>query len=306
MHLEPSDQRATKQRALAELLDAPVEVRAAGPDEHYRTTVRLGVQGDGRLAYRRRSSRQLIGVDSCLIAHPAVEELIAAGRFPGAEDVMIRIGARTGERLVVVGPTAAGAEPGVEGRLIGRDELGAGRRAWIHEEAAGRRWRISAESFFQASPEAAETLVEVVGAALRPLEPGARLLDLYAGVGLFGGSLATGPLMAVEAGPSACADARVNLAGLDARVVRSRVERFRPRRADVVVADPSRRGLGRAVVGLIGRTRADRLALVSCDVAALRRDATALRAGRWRLVSATLVDAFAQTSQVEVVTGWSR
>jgi 23S rRNA (uracil1939-C5)-methyltransferase len=306
MHLAPIDQRAAKQQAVAELLGAAVEVRPAGPDEHYRTTVRLAVEADGRLAYHRRSSNQLVTVDSCLVAHPAVEEVIAAGRFPGAEEVTVRVGARTGERLVVVTPTADGAQPGVEGRLIGQDELTAGRRAWIHEEAAGRRWRISAASFFQASPEAAETLVDVVGAALGPLERGARLLDLYAGVGLLGASLTQGPLMAVEASPSACADARVNLGGLDARVVRSRVERFRPRRADAVVADPSRRGLGRAVVALIGRTRADRLALVSCDEAALRRDATSLRGAGWRLAAATLVDAFPQTSQVEVVTAWER
>jgi 23S rRNA (uracil1939-C5)-methyltransferase len=306
MHLGPPDQRAAKQQALAGLLGTPVGVRRAGPDEHYRTTARLAVGGDGRLAYRRRSSHELIGIDSCLVAHPAVEEVIEAGRFPGAEEVMIRVGARTGERLVLVTPSAEGTDPGVEARLIGRDELAAGRRAWIHEVVAGRRWRISAQAFFQASPEAAEMLVAEVGAGLGSLEPGTRLLDLYAGVGLFGGSLANGPLTAVEAGSSAAADARVNLAGLDARVVRSRVERFRPRRADVVVADPARRGLGRGVVTLIGRTRADRLALVSCDSAALRRDAAALDGAGWRLASATLVDAFPQTSQVEVVTTWRR
>jgi tRNA/tmRNA/rRNA uracil-C5-methylase (TrmA/RlmC/RlmD family) len=306
MDLAPADQRSGKQHALSELLDMPVEVRPAGPDEHYRTTVRLAVDGDGRLAYRRRASHQLIGVDSCLVAHPAVEEVIVAGRFPGAEQVTVRVGARTGERLVVVAPSAEGADPGVDGRLIGADELAAGRRAWIHELAAARRWRISAASFFQASPEAAETLAAAVGDALGPLEPETRLLDLYAGVGLLGGVLAAGPLTAVESSPSAAADARINLAGLDARVVRSRVERFHPRRADAVVADPARRGLGRAVVTVIGRTRADRLALVSCDRAALRRDAATLRAVGWRLGSATLVDAFPQTSQVEVVTGWSR
>jgi 23S rRNA (uracil1939-C5)-methyltransferase len=306
MDLAPVDQRSAKQRAVSEILNEAVEVRPAGPDEHYRTTARLAVDSHGRLAYRRHASHDLIGVDSCLVAHPAVEEVIAAGRFPGADEVTIRVGARTGERLVVVTPSAEGAEPGVEGRLIGRDELTAGRRAWIHEEAVGRRWRISAASFFQASPEAAETLVSVVGDALGGLEPGTRLLDLYAGVGLLGGSLAVGPLVAVEGSPSAAADARVNLAGSDARVLRSRVERFRPRRADAIVADPARRGLGRAVVAVIGRTRADRLALVSCDLGALRRDSASLAGAGWRLTSATLVDAFPQTSQVEVVTGWRR
>ena len=66
--------------------------------------------------------------------------------------------------------------------VVGSDELGRGQRAWIHEELAGRRWRVSAPSFFQASPEGAEALVATVAdhvdrhavASDRPLVIGAQ------------------------------------------------------------------------------------------------------------------------------------
>jgi 23S rRNA (uracil1939-C5)-methyltransferase len=95
-------------------------------------------------------------------------------------------------------------------------------------------------------------------------------------------------------------------AGEAVHVVRRDVARWRPRRADVVVADPPRAGLGAAVARLVGGTGADRLALVSCDAASLARDARALVDLGWRVRSCTLVDMFPQTPHVEVVTAFER
>jgi tRNA/tmRNA/rRNA uracil-C5-methylase (TrmA/RlmC/RlmD family) len=195
--------------------------------------------------------------------------------------------------------------------VVGADELAAGHRAWIHEVVAGRRWRISAESFFQGRPDGAEALVEAVAATLgEALSPGASLIDLYAGVGLFAGALGSrtgGRVVAVESSSSAVADARINLADLHkARIIRADVRRWRPSIADVVVADPSRHGLGAEVVARIGATRAGALALVSCDPGALGRDAGLLAGAGWELRSVRLVDLFPHTSHIEVVTGWFR
>jgi 23S rRNA (uracil1939-C5)-methyltransferase len=113
--------------------------------------------------------------------------------------------------------------------------------------------------------------------------------------------------VAVESNHSAVADARINLADLDgARIVRSDVRRWRPSAADVVVADPSRQGLGAEVVSRIDATGASALALVSCDPGALGRDAGLLAAAGWDLASVRLVDLFPHTAHIEVVSGWFR
>jgi len=183
---------------------------------------------------------------------------------------------------------------------------------WLHEEVAGRRWRISASSFFQTRPAGAEDLAAAVasGAAAGPLPPDARVTDLYGGVGLLAGAVADrlggdARVQLVEANRGAVADARVNLADVPgARVVRADVRRWHPGRADVVVADPSRHGLGAPVVERIAATGAATVVLVSCDPGALGRDAGDLVRSGYALGGIRLVDMFPHTPHVEVVTTW--
>ena len=330
-HVDPPAQRELKVAmvvdALTRLGGVPEPRVVAGPPlaaSGYRTTIRAVANRDGRLALRRHHSHELVAVPGCLVAHPLVADVLAAGRFPPGAEVTVRVGARTGERMVVVdggpvavpgGPTgdsaertedAAAASVDIEVpdgvRVVTGDELAAGRRAWLHEEVAGVRLRVSARSFFQAGPEVAEDLVATVGAAAGDVAAGARFADLYGGVGLFATTVGRAArIELVEASASAAADARVNLRDLDARVVRSDVARWRARPADVVVADPPRAGLGRGGVRAVRGTRAPRLVLVSCDAGALGRDARLLAAAGHRLVASTVVDAFPHTPHVEIV-----
>jgi 23S rRNA (uracil1939-C5)-methyltransferase len=319
-HVRPDAQRQLKVTMVADALrrlgriDDPVV--DPGPDlapTGYRTTLRAVAGADGRLALRRRHSHDLVAVPGCQVAHPLVAEVLAAGRFPPGAEVTVRAGARTADRLVVVDPSAPG-DGGVvvpEGvRVVGGDELAGGRRAWFHEEVAGRRFRISARSFFQPQPDGAEALVAAVAEAVGSAPPsGGHLVDLYGGVGLFAATVGLGAgwrVTLVEASASAAADARINLAGTGARVVRADVRRWRPRRADVVVADPPRAGLGRDGVRVVAGTRAETVVLVSCDAGALGRDAGLLTRAGYRFAGATLVDQFVGTPHVEVVSRFDR
>jgi tRNA/tmRNA/rRNA uracil-C5-methylase (TrmA/RlmC/RlmD family) len=133
------------------------------------------------------------------------------------------------------------------------------------------------------------------------------VVDAYAGVGLFAATVARdADIVAVERGASSIADARVNLHGLRARVVRCDVERFRPVPADLVIADPARAGLGRVAVDRLAATGAPRLVLVSCDPAAFARDVGLLARAGFALDSVTLVDLFGHTSHIELVSSFRR
>jgi 23S rRNA (uracil1939-C5)-methyltransferase len=180
----------------------------------------------------------------------------------------------------------------------------------VHEEVAGRTFRVSAASFFQPGPVAAAALAHAVSAAVGDaLAAGGLLVDAYAGVGLFASVLGSGRnarVVAIENDPSAVADARANLAGIEAKVVASEVGRWRPRPADVVVADPARSGLGRPGVTAVTATGASRIVLVSCDPASLARDTVLLREKGYSLASVDLVDAFPHTFHVETVSRFDR
>jgi len=323
MHLDPAAQVPAKIALVGDALRRlgrwaePVVRPGPGLDPWgFRTTMRFAVT-DGRTGLRRASSHDVVALDSCAIAHPGLDELVRDGRFGAAREVTLRVGGATGERLALVTPRRDdGVRLPDDVLVIDGDDLARGKRAWIHEEVAGRRWRVSAGSFFQSRPDGAAALVEVVrslagdvldrGDDRRP----AVLVDAYSGVGLFTGSLLGGRsgwrAVCAEQSRSAVADARVNLADVDAKVVATTVERLRAPRADLVVADPSRTGLGRAAAAALVAADPDRIVLVSCDPAAAGRDTALLTDAGYTPIEAVVVDLFPHTHHTETVIRFDR
>jgi 23S rRNA (uracil1939-C5)-methyltransferase len=292
-------------RRIARLPDpAVVTAPASVPGSGYRTTLRLAVDGDGRPAFRRRHDTTLVPVSSCLVAHPRLEELVVTGRFEGAERVLLRTAVAGGERVACPDrrPRRVQVPPGT---VVVRAHDA---RARVTEEVAGRRWRISGESFFQSGPAAADALVRAaIRAADEDLQPSATIVDLYSGVGLLGGALASRvpgvALVAVEANPVAAADAVHNLADLGARVCVGEVASVGAggSTADVVVADPPRAGLGPSAATAVAAWGARVVVLVSCDPASLGRDTRLLADRGYVLDRVEVVDAFPSTVHVETV-----
>jgi 23S rRNA (uracil1939-C5)-methyltransferase len=276
------------------------------PATGYRTTVR-GLARDGRFALHRRHSHDAIEIEHCLVADPLLDELMREGRYPDGATVTLRCGARTGERLAIIAPSATGTVLPPDVRVVGADELRHGKRAWIHERVDGQLFRVSAQSFFQIRPDGADALVDAVRRTIGPLGEKSTVVDLYAGVGLFAATVAPdASVVAVERSASSVADARRNLTRRRAQIIRATVEAWHPTPADAVVADPSRDGLGRVGADKLAATAAPRAALVSCDPAALARDVGLLRDRGFELTGCTLVDLFAHTSHIEVVSAFTR
>ncbi len=312
-HLAVDAQRRWKQRMVEESLrrigrqEGAVTLAPSLPDRAFRTSLRVLVTPDGP-AFRAGRSHDPVPIASCLVAHPGLDELVRHGRFGSAAEVTLRIGGGTGERLAVVDP-AVPADLDLPGDVVvvGEDELADGASACFHDEVAGRRFRISARSFFQTRTDGAEALVAQVRAAGGDAWGSGDLADLYGGVGLFASTLGAGMAVTlVESSRSSVADAEHNLSDLDARVVRCSVDRWRSSPADVVVADPPRAGLGKAGVASIVGTGAGRVVLVSCDAAAFGRDAGLLADAGYERRSTVLVDLFPHTPRVELVSRFDR
>lgn len=278
-------------RRLARIDDPPVTDGIALPAEGYRTTLKLAVDAEGRPALHRNASHDLVAIDACLVAHPLLADLVATGRWPGARSVTLRCGARTGETLVKVSPNRAGGSSGEH----------------FHEIAAGRRWRISAASFFQARADGADVLADTVTALVRA-GGSSTAVDLYCGVGLFAGALADAGVdvvAAVEGSRASVLDARHNL-GSAIPVVHADIAKWAPVAAEAVVADPARVGLGRAGVAVVAGCSPEQIILVSCDAASLGRDARLLAEAGFSLDTSVPVDLFPHTPHVEVVSRFVR
>lgn len=309
-HAQPDAQLRWKTEIVTEALqriakipNPDVRIGAAVEPWHYRTTLRLAVADDGTVGLRAASSHRVVAIDDCLVAHPALVELLPGLRARGAEEISLRVSVATGEITALA--DAAGAQAlGLPASVrVGADAV-------VKEDVAGVRLQVSAASFFQSGPLAAELLVSHVREACGDLlaSGGGPLLDAYGGVGLFAATLALPVGMkaiVVESSESACRDAVVNL-GPSAEVACSRVEDWTPQPVRLVVADPSRTGLGRNGVAVLAATGADRIVLVSCDAASLARDTQLLAAAGYQHKGSTVLDLFPHTPHVEVVTRFDR
>ncbi len=175
-------------------------------------------------------------------------------------------------------------------------------------EVRARSFSVADDGFWQVHPGAPEALVGAVLDALSP-QRGERVLDLYAGVGLFGAFLADavgdpGAVTLVEADAAACAHAAANVPG--STVVRGGVEQALadPEVAaavDLVVLDPPRTGAKRAVVAQIAARGPRAIAYVACDPAALARDVAYFAEHGYRLSTLRAFDLFPMTHHVECV-----
>ncbi|MGZ8765924.1 MAG: class I SAM-dependent RNA methyltransferase [Acidimicrobiia bacterium] len=297
-HIDLGAQRSYKRALVADALGLPgvanqavLRPTVALAPTGFRTTVQAAVT-NGRAGFRRYRSHRVVPVDECLVAHPLLEELIVHGTYRDAAEVLLRCGARTGERLALPRPLETTIDVPADVR-----------RDHVHELAAGHAWRISAHSFFQTRPDGVDALTTAVTSAAEEIEPAGTALDLYSGVGVFAGVLADRgwSVTAVESDRSAVEDARTNLRQLDVSTVRADVTRWKPPVGDLVVADPSRAGLGRRGVDVVTASGARRVILISCDTMSLGRDATSLRRAGYALSYATPVDLFPHTFHVEVV-----
>lgn len=166
-------------------------------------------------------------------------------------------------------------------------------------------WQRHGASFFQGNRYVTGPMLRyVLGEA-----EGARVLDLYAGVGLFGVALAArgASVLAVEGDSASGADLRANAEPWSERleIALSSVEEVlravAPDVADVVVLDPPRTGMSsQALAGMLA-LGAPRIVYVSCDPATLARDARAILTDGYRLGTIQAFDMFPNTAHVETV-----
>jgi len=312
-------------------------------------SVGRGADGLPVIGLYRPGGTELLDVESCRVQHPSMDRVLHGARAflrrPGSRPgeaaaatgepprLVLRRASASGEILIVLRevtrrfPRAAAlarhllkAHPEVVG--VVRLRARAGRRGgaawqrlagrgWIDERLAGIRFRIRAGIFTQINPEMAELLLNRVVELAGDVD-GARVLDLYGGIGVYGITLArrAREVTVCDADPEAvrCGrDATRDLPAGRIRFLRSDAQRCLADRAregtysDLVVANPPRTGMPAGVARGIVAQQPGRIVLVSCDPATLARDLRRLVDGGYRLIRAVPLDLFPQTAHVETV-----
>lgn len=283
-----------KQRAVVDALerigrlDAPPvrAIVAPGPDFGYRNRLDLHPSPDGPGLYRS-GSRHVVVLAECLLAAPPVAALLdeVMGR-PAPSALTLRAGLRTGEAAIIDGSRAG---------------------AVITEIVDGVRFQVTGRAFFQPNTDGAETLVGLAREAAEGAS--GRLVDAYAGVGLFAATVGDGfdEVVAIESDRTAGHDLRANVPG--ARVLDMTTEAglgSLDASVDLLLVDPPRTGLGREAVVRIVELAPLVIVSVSCDAATFARDARLLVDAGYKMHWVQPVDQFPQTPHIETVARFTR
>ena len=295
--------------------NALVHPTIPSPDEwSYRNHATFHVDEAGNLCYIGTDNTTLIPVEECHIIRPELLNLLDELDFeetPELDRVRLQVGSE-GDLMVMLS-TKDDEAPEIEvtmpvsiNFLLSDNEpvnlIGSSNTVYTVRE---RRFRVTAGGFFQVNGPQAETLVDLVLQKLN-LQGSEKVLDLYAGVGLFTRFIAerASLVTSVESYPPAVTDADENLADLDnIDLIEGGVEDVLPELEDsydAAVIDPPRTGVEPAVLDILDMLGPRTLVYVSCEPATLARDAKRLTAKGFRLVDVQPVDMFPQTYHIEV------
>ena len=176
----------------------------------------------------------------------AVPTLLSLHARPGS---LIEAPQQLAQELMTIYPGIVGVIVEKVGGRYGRVVAG---QEFLTDEVLGRRFRVSADSFFQVNLVQTAALIEKAMQML-DLQRNEVALDGYSGVGLFSAFLATraARVVAIESQPSAVMDARANATLNNQNNINAfegTLERilgqlhYRRERLDVALVDPPRAG----------------------------------------------------------------
>ena len=312
---------------------------------------RRGVLG---LGFYAPGTRHLIIAENCDVQHPAVNRTLEAARKILHEEeisiyggpkrrgllkaVVFRLDPGVGRGLLTLVvnrwhhtlPGIAekiGALPAVVGVFANISNLDSGpvlgrdtKHLYGSQVQQGRYGPMVLEvgptSFLQTHHAAAQQLLESVGGLLP--EEIKHLVDLYAGVGVFGLAFRERAkrVTLVERSSDSVRDAIRNVNRFGAkhvRVVESKAEAFMSQQAeglaapDAVILDPPRAGCAQGVIRSLCESEGPmRLVYISCGLDSLERDLRKLIEGGFRVTDIVPLDMFPHTPHQELVVGLRR
>ena len=308
-HIALDYQRTLKTDVLREALsrmaglESDVQVEAAPGDDkanglRYRTRVQLNVDESGTAGPSKVRTNEIVFTRDLPLAVLEIEELgLHLKNFNGVE------------KIKIAASNTGNLQWSIDKKLNGDAQL--------IERVAGRTFRLSPGSFWQAHKAAPELLTGCVKefADLLGFDSEKQNLDLYSGVGLFSATLSNSypgaKFLAVESAKQAIEDGERSTQDLpNLKFHRADVLKFlRSQSAgsfDTIVLDPPRSGAANKVVEQLIRLQPRNLIYVACDPVALARDLKTLGEAGYHLKAIKAFDIFPHTHHFETVVALSR
>jgi 23S rRNA (uracil1939-C5)-methyltransferase len=260
---------------------------------HGRFTVAKSKEFRGNLGFVNRWTRKLVQITDCKIMDGKINEILAEvkGKVEGYSQFSIRAGINSKEYLI---------QPSINNL----NKFESGQKSYL-EIINGNRHKISSPSFFQVNTAQATKLGKIIKANLN-LKGEEVVMDAFSGVGTFAILLSkyVKKIYAVETSYSSVEDARFNIKSLkNIELIFGEVEKidkdmFEP--IDVIILDPSRKGVHPDALSWVGSMSVKKLVYVSCNVQTLRRDLNYLT-NKYEIRKVIPIDMFPHTKHIETI-----
>ncbi len=271
---------------------------------NYRNKITLHVQK--KLGYYQKKSYDIINIDNCLIADDRINDLIKKLNnidLNTITKITIRVSSKESMLVIEGGKLDITSFKEVDTIIVDNQVLKG--RGYIIEEINNLKFVISPDSFFQVNRLG---MINIYDQVLKYVDNDTNVLDLYCGTGTIGIYLAdkVNQVLGIEINKSAINDALMNkkinnLDNIDFKLGDVEdVLNNNSFKADCIVVDPPRAGLGNMVIKNIFKIQPQKLIYVSCDPVTLARDLNILK-DKYDVVEITPFDMFSNTYHVECV-----
>lgn len=317
----------------------------ASSEWHYRNKTQYPLAPPMKIGFFRGKTHQVIDIEKCLIHPEPFDQIRNSFKFAikGAEEtvynenyhqgnirhIIIRQGFNTEEYLIIIVtkqsylktgiaqelsryfPNIVGVvqniNPEKNNRILGDEFQCLYGRDHYFEKVFNKKFKVSAESFFQVNTAQTEIIAKLIKKFLAP-QGTEHILDLFCGVGTFSIILAefVTKVTGIEISPTAVADAKENLKLNAVKNVEffcdtaeQGVKKFN--RIDAVILDPPRKGCSNELIQSIAGLKPQRIVYISCNPATLARDLAIFDQLGFEATEIEPVDLFPQTHHIEAV-----
>lgn len=290
----------------------------------YRNKIRVQVDENGKIAYNKKSSNDLVAINDCLLANnhirknlPNVRQLTEdvtknLGKIireisirSNGEDILLNIYTSDEEKLYnYLKETYPNREYNIN-LISGRKILTLG-NDYLNFKLKDKIFKVSSDDFYQVNDYQIENLYDI---ARKYLDKDNKLLDLFCGSGISSIALNDDHIIGIEINKSAIEDAKENALANNlkdykfiAKNAKYIDQKFiKKEKIKAVTVDPPRAGLDKEIIKTLTKTKIENIIYISCNPQTLARDIKRFMDRGYKLEKIKAVDMFPQTMHVETI-----
>ena len=290
----------------------------------YRNKIRLQITKEGKLAYNKKYSNDLVEIKDCLLAKDLIRKNLGeienltkniSKRYPNSlEEITIR--ANDKEILLNIKIKDEKIIPYIKNQyknssfninLINKKEkVNISGKDYLIYNLLGKKFKITMNDFYQVNDFMTEKLYKT---AKEFLGENQKVLDLFCGSATSSIAINDDKVVGIEINKNAIKDAKENAKenGLkDYKFIAKNAnyidDKFiKKEKIDAIVVDPPRRGLDKEIIKTIAKTKIKKIVYISCNPQTLARDIKGFQDRGYKLEKIKGCDMFSETMHVEAV-----